>query len=262
MLSNLHLVVSAKAFAAGAYTGNPMSVSQLVWRMARRLGYDIHRTSGCPEAQLAKALRINDVSLVLDVGANTGQFARALLRAGYRGRILSFEPQARAHTSLMESSRHYRGWTVGPRVAIGNHRGRVTLNLSKNSVSSSILPVRETCVQAAPASRYIGSEEVEIFPLDDVAPLRSDDRIFLKIDVQGYTSRVLDGAPRILHQVRGLQVELSLLPLYDGEALFADVLSRLSGTGLELWQIFPGLRDFNTARLLECDAVFFRPLPS
>jgi hypothetical protein len=104
------------------------------------------------------------------------------------------------------------------------------------------------------------TEEVELVPLDDAAApyLRPNDRTFLKIDVQGYTSQVLDGAVNILGKALGVQVELSYIPLYDGEQLFGDVIARLSQLGFNLWQTLPGFTDSQTGRHLQCDGVFFR----
>jgi hypothetical protein len=55
-----------------------------------------------------------------------------------------------------------------------------------------------------------------------------------------------------------VRTELSLTPLYDGQALLADIVRYLEDAGLELWYVEPGFRDPATRRLLQLDGTFFR----
>ena len=52
------------------------------------------------------------INLVLDVGANTGQFGRSLRNRGYAGRIISFEPVKEAFTALENAARGDDLWTT------------------------------------------------------------------------------------------------------------------------------------------------------
>jgi hypothetical protein len=85
-----------------------------------------------------------------------------------------------------------------------------------------------------------------------------DERVFLKLDAQGFEYKILQGATRFLRRVSGIQIELSLIPLYDGERLFHPMLHHLEEQGYELWSVVPGFIDRDTARLLQLDAIFFR----
>ena len=113
---------------------------------------------------------------------------------------------------------------------------------------------------AAPESRYIGSETVALRTLDSVSKELATDteRIFLKLDVQGFEYKVLQGAEQFLRRVSGIQIELSLVPLYDGERLFHPMLHDLEEHGYDLWSVVPGFVDPQTSRLLQLDAIFFR----
>ena len=64
--------------------------------LARLFGYELihRRKSPTLEAHLGLILRQRAIDLVIDVGANAGQFGAGLRRIGYQGRILSFEPVA------------------------------------------------------------------------------------------------------------------------------------------------------------------------
>ena len=87
------------------------------------------------------ALRHSHIDLVIDIGANEGQFAKELRAGGYSGRIVSFEPLSAAHRRLLQESNRDSAWHVHPRCALGDRLGEIELNISGNSVSSSILPM-------------------------------------------------------------------------------------------------------------------------
>jgi Methyltransferase FkbM domain len=117
----------------------------------------------------------------------------------------------------------------------------------------------DTHLAAAPESRYIATEIVPLCRLDDILDVNiAGRRIFLKLDVQGFESYVLDGAEHVLASALALQLEMSLLPLYEGETLMPEMCQFLRGHGFELWDLRPVFRDRATGRLLQVDAVFTR----
>ena len=69
---------------------------------------------------------------------------------------------------------------------------------------------------------------------------------------------VLEGAQALLSRASGIQLELSLTPLYDGQVLFVEMIQWLRARGFELWNVIPGFVDPTTARMLQFDGVFFR----
>jgi hypothetical protein len=113
-------------------------------------------------------------------------------------------------------------------------------------------------LEAAPRSIYVGSETVPVNRLDDLCALSPDDRALLKIDVQGYEDKVLEGASRVLSACRAVHVEMELLPLYEGQVLARELWDLLTAQGFEPWSLEPGLRDPVTFRLLQIDGVFVR----
>ncbi len=228
----------------------------------RLLGMDLHRYT--PElsamARLEKLLLHHNISLVLDVGANAGQYASSLRDIGYRGRIVSFEPLSSAHERLTARSKNDPAWEIAPRMAIGNIDGETTINVSKNSLSSSVLDILDAHVRAAPDSAYVASEIVKMSRLDSIAPayIGVEDSVYLKMDVQGFEMRVLEGAAGILQRIKGIQMELSLTPLYRGETLFDDMLHHMEHLGYDIFSLAPGFTDAKTGRLLQIDGIFFR----
>jgi hypothetical protein len=80
----------------------------------------------------------------------------------------------------------------------------------------------------------------------------------LKVDAQGYERHVLAGAAATLARVAGVQLELSLVPLYEGAMSFDEGLEAMAGAGLELARLDAVFEDPRTGRLLQCDGVFIR----
>ena len=211
-------------------------------------------------ARVQTLLASHQVDVVLDVGANKGQFGTKLRNGGFRGHIISFEPLSQAHDSLMRRAAADEQWTVAPRMAIGHVDGEAEINIAGNSASSSIAPMEEAHLDVAPQSAYVGTEKTRLARLDTVARdwIRGSDRVYLKIDTQGYEERVLEGAKGILPHVVGVQVELSLVPLYSGCPLFAEMIAKLGDIGFAVHALLPGLTDPDSGRLLQVDGIFFR----
>jgi FkbM family methyltransferase len=231
-------------------------------RLARRLGYDLTplRKANSPHAQLLAVLQHFHITCVLDVGANVGQYGARLRAWGYPGRIVSFEPQAGAHGALARRAGADPAWQVAPPMALGNRTGEIELEVSAESDMSSVLPQSTLLRRVSPSSAVVRKEAVPLCRLDQVAGayLAPDDRVFLKIDTQGYEAEVLAGAGRLLERLVGVQLELSLVPLYQGERELRAMLDQLAALGFEPYLFLPGYFERKLARQLQVDGVFMR----
>lgn len=237
-------------------------MKNIVKKLMRSTGYDLHRynPSSSQACQLEHALRNHKIDLVLDVGANVGQFAKGLREVGYKDRIISFEPLIDAHHILSKAASGQREWEVHERCAIGDINGKIQINVSTNSVSSSVLPMLKEHSDAAPESTFTRSEETPIQTLDSVSAryMTSRNSTLIKIDTQGFEWQVLDGASETLKCARGVMIELSLVPLYSGQRLWQDIITRLETQGFNLWSLNPAFVDPRDGRTLQLDGVFFR----
>jgi FkbM family methyltransferase len=196
---------------------------------------------------------------VLDVGANVGQFGDLVLRTGFVGKIISFEAIPEVHQQLVRHARKKSdSWIVAPCAALGSTRGKIAINIAANTVSSSVLPMLGAHKDAAPQSIYVNELIVDLERLDEHASqlLPPDGRLIIKIDTQGYEMEVLKGASGLLHQTVGIQLELSLTPLYEGAPSFTDMISFVKLCGYDLFSIVPGFQDERTGRLLQVDGFF------
>jgi FkbM family methyltransferase len=220
------------------------------------------RPNVCTHLQTVRLLHSFRIGVVLDVGANTGQFAEGLFDFGFRGRIVSFEPVEPAHSILTERAASRDNWQVYRRCAIGKERAQVDINVSEASVFSSILDLEPAHVQAKPASRVVAVQRVDVLPLDSLTeelevPPRST---LLKIDTQGFERQVLDGAARLLQGgLAGVKIEMPLFPIYrHTEWLFEDIYRFLRDLGFALQALNVESVDEASGRTTTLDGIFFR----
>ncbi len=206
-----------------------------------------------------RLLKTYDINLVLDIGANKGQYARALKKHGYRGRIVSFEPLPDAFACLAKNRWGFGSWRVEP-FAVGAEDTTAVLNIAGNSQSSSLQGMHSSHVDAAPETAYVGSCTVDVRRLDSVFDryYRPGDRCYMKMDVQGHEHQVLQGAARSLESIIAVESELSMVPLYEGQMLWQEAMDLMASLGYELASISPGFRDRRTAVMLQADGVFVR----
>ena len=198
-----------------------------------------------------------ECDLVLDVGANAGQFAGSVRKQGYRGRLVSFEPEQGAFTALEAASTADAAWDVR-QVALADRDGEAALSVSANSVSSSLLTMLEEHVAAAPHSRIVGQQVVSTSTLDSQLANDPGLALFLKLDVQGAEAVVLRGGSETLQRTAAVRVELSLRPLYDEQADYLELLSMLRGQGFDVCHLLPGFLDPRSGDLLQADALLRR----
>jgi FkbM family methyltransferase len=223
--------------------------------LARRLGVDISHYRPFA-ARVVARLAEAEVPMVIDVGASRGQFATELWRHGYRGEIVSFEPVEEAFEQLASAAAGDSRWTCH-RMALGAVAEEAPIHVASNLASSSLLEMAGGHRSGAPLVSVVGLETVRVVRLDDV--LDEERPCLLKLDVQGYEDRVLDGAPRTLARAVLLQCELCTGDLYSGQASVRGVVDRLDDLGFELVDLEPVFRDGVDGRVLAVDVLFARP---
>jgi len=238
-----------------------MSVRQLVKNSIQSLGWDIVRYPTPLIDGFTKILLQNKFTLVLDVGANDGSYAKLLRRLGYHGKVISFEPLIAPFKQLEEYARRSSYPHEVLNCALGEYDGKANMHVSQNTVSSSLLPSTNMLVDAENATRYVREEETELFRLDTLWPRlvsQKEEKVFLKMDVQGYEKYVLAGATQSLSKIDGIQLEVALIELYAGETLAEEMWNWIRSQGFSLHLIIPGFQHAETGRLLEMDCIFIR----
>ena len=210
--------------------------------------------------RLATILEMNGIDFVIDVGANTGQTAEALRGSGYEGKIVSWEPIRECHDQLTAKSASDPHWSIGPRCALGDAEGTVELQVSEGSSLSSVGAPTQAMTQSMPKVRAASCETVQIKRLDRLMKddLGGASGVLLKIDAQGHDMAVLRGAEGIMENLTGVKIEMSLLPLYEGESLYLEILNFLHDQGFRPHMLVDVGYSKKLGRQLQIDGVFIR----
>jgi len=235
-----------------------MALGSWARTILNRIGIDVYRYPMLSDRRLARSLAMKHkgINLLLDVGANVGQYAAEVRKFGYTNRIISFEPVSSAFAKLREAAASDADWEVR-QVALGETDGTVEINLA--DTLSSILP-RDPTTGHMFSTQTQGTETVKLSRLDALWPeiYRAGDRPWLKLDVQGYEMNVLRGAENSLKQIAGVEMEMALKPIYQSVPLYRDMIAHMESKGFTLWSLQPGSRDMSNGRLMEMDGLFVK----
>jgi FkbM family methyltransferase len=222
-------------------------------RIIRTLGFELRRVE--PGRDLISFVTSRQISLVLDVGANIGQFAADLRNGGYSGKIVSFEPISSVFTELSGNAKGDPSWHV-VNAALGRTSGTATINVSEETVYSSILHQTDYAEEFHPGARAQRQETVKLARLDEVFNYPGE-RVLLKIDTQGFERDVLDGASSALQSIEAVWLELPVVHLYSGVWGLEEAFAYMSERGFALSQIKPVNSRWEDP-VLEVDCLFRR----
>jgi len=200
-----------------------------------------------------------NIDTLFDIGANVGQYALDMRRIGYSKRIISFEPLKSAFKELEKASVNDKNWLIH-NYALGNENIKSIINISNNSVSSSILNILPFHLKNAPDAKYIAQEEIDIKKIDTIfnSFCNLENSVMIKIDTQGYEKNVLEGAIESLKNIKIIQLEMSLIPFYEDEIPFVEMINYLENMGFQLFSLENGYSDSNTGQLLQVDGIFIQ----
>jgi FkbM family methyltransferase len=226
----------------------------------RTMGLDVRRFPR-GDTLLGMTMRLVEtygVDHVLDVGANVGQYALGLRSAGYVGPIISFEPVDEAFALLAERAARDDGWQAFP-YALGSEDGERTLHVSAGTDVSSFLEIVPGFVANDHQARTVRTERVRVARVDSVMdPIAPDaERVMLKCDTQGFDLEVIRGASAVLDRIVVIQVELSVIPIYEGMIGYLDAIRELGTFGFAPVDFYLVSQD-EQLRAVELDGLFVR----
>jgi FkbM family methyltransferase len=239
-------------------------LKRLIKAGLNQIGVDVSRRQKSPSLTLL-GLRSMPIQTVIDVGANTGQFAKKASRVFPNATLYCFEPLPEPFRLLSTWAQAQRGRVVPYNLALGERDGDVEMFLHKDHTSSSsLLTTTALAEQYYPFTKEQTRISVRQATLDGVFEKLSDKlslEILVKVDVQGYEDRVIMGGSRLLTKASACILEVSLDTLYHGQSGFRELLTMLDDLGYR----YGGNLDQTYAEDGHCvflDAVFLKKTES
>ena len=162
------------------------------------------------------------------------------------------------HKILKKNSKAHDNWTVYENFGFGKINETKLINISKNSVSSSILEINKTHLDIEPDARTIRKEEIRLITLNDFLSQNEykDKKIFVKIDTQGYEENILLGADKVLNQISTIMIETSISKVYDQEKDYLEMINLMKSFGFHVWSVERGFTNKKTGQVLQLDIIF------
>lgn len=216
--------------------------------LRKTLGYELRRPR-----RPADILFSRKIDVVLDVGANIGQYARSIRRDGYANKIISFEPVKACYDVLRTRAEKDPLWEAH-NMAVGNDDSTAHINVSASSVFSSLSTPLPAVTAFDERAKVVKTEEVPICKIDTIYRF-SDLRLYLKIDTQGFEREVLMGATETLPKISAVQVEVGTTQLYDNQPSYLEICALMHDQQFSVALVLSS-EHYQGERLLDVDIVF------
>jgi FkbM family methyltransferase len=234
-------------------------MKMFIQNVLNNFGIQIKRYPDNDIKRRLKLIRHFKINKIFDVGANVGDYAMELRKLGFTGKLISFEPLSEPFKILQKNASNDSNWDT-LNIALGDSDYESEINIAGNINSSSILEMLPTHLESAPQSAYRGREKIEVKKLDDLFNnyYKEGDNVLVKVDTQGYEMNILNGGEISLQNIKGIQIEMSIIQLYNGGILYKEMIDYIEKKGFKLYSIENGFSDPNTGELLQIDGIFFK----
>ena len=199
-----------------------------------------------------------NIRTVLDIGANTGQFAALIHKTLPDAMIYAFEPLKDCHEQLVERMKNAPRFKAF-QFALGSEDVEMNMHRSTYSPSSSIRPMSPLHEKAFPYTKGAVSEKITVKRLDDIAEgLTLTKNLLVKIDVQGFEDQVFAGGAQTIPKAKALIVETSFERLYEGQPLFDEIYAITKRMGFVHHGNLSQLLSPVDGSVLQADGIFIK----
>ncbi len=239
-------------------------IKKLIYHSLSLFNLQLYRMPTAEELkQIAEAerrrtlwLRNMNIETILDIGANTGQFAKSMHELFPEATLYSFEPLKDCYEELLVQFKNVPQFQAF-NVALGDETGIVEMHRSEYSPSSSLLSMNDLHKTSFPYTKKEILQKVDLVCLDDIASrLELRKPMLVKLDVQGYEDKVISGGKSVIGQADIVITELSVEQLYDGQPLFDEIYKTMTSMGFQYRGNYEQLCSPDDGRVLQVDGIF------
>ncbi len=199
-------------------------------------------------------------NVVLDIGAARGTHALLFRRLFPNARILAFEPLPENFAELTRRTSEQPN-IERHQCALSDQDGLMDFHLggADYADSSSLLPMSQNHRELWPGSGTDQCIKVQTRCLDSLFEVGRNERVFVKMDVQGGEIMAINGGKKAFSAVDTVVVEVSMRPLYTGSPTFHVLYEKMHSFGFEyagiLEQMFSPDR---SGEVIQSDVIFRR----
>lgn len=221
-----------------------MGSKRLIRRVLNGLGYEVRRLSPRSEggsSDIWTWLRVSGgIRTILDIGANNGEVAEFLSTYFDARQTIAIEPLPGCAAQIRQREKKIRNLTVFE-CAVSDREERAVLFENAYAPASSLLPVSKISTDEFPqTANHQRAVEVTVRRLDDlIDPGILEEVVLIKIDVQGVEDKVIRGGEKAFRAAKFVLIEMSFVPMYDGQPLFEEVHELLVNFGFR----FAGIKN-------------------
>lgn len=232
-----------------------MLVNKINEFLVKNFGLKIARAR--PTFDLARKSLVsqNGISLIIDGGANRGQWASAVINDFPAIKVLSIEPVICAYNELAAAASRHKNWEV-LNAALSDHAGTAIINVSDNDQQSSSLLSPGSHLNYYPSVKFTELQETKLLTLDALDIPKSE-VVYLKLDIQGHELNALKGGVKLLQQVKAIELEMSTDEPYQGQSTFFEVANFLNESGFKIFSFADAFRGIN-GQTIYIDVLFVR----
>jgi FkbM family methyltransferase len=234
----------------------------MIQNLIRKFGYEINNIENQEKRKADKWawLQNLDIETVLDIGANSGQFAEFIIKIFPKTSLYAFEPleseYSRMNLNLGKNPR-FKAFNIG----LGDINGSMDFFISSSSPSSSLLPMEAIHKKLYPKTAEQTKCVVKISRLDDFVnefnlPIKPN--LLIKMDVQGAENKVIEGGKGTFRQAQVVISEVNYFSLYKGQPLFKDIIDLLTELDFVYCGIFEQFNNEKDNLPLFADAFFIK----
>lgn len=205
-----------------------------------------------------KILCKGKAQIVFDVGAHHGGYATKISNAVNINQCYCFEPFAPSYEVLEKqlTNKQFRTFQI----ALSDVEGHSDFYSNQFEQTNSLLPAVKTNSSIDSLIANQKTVKVKVETLDNFCATNEINKIdVLKIDTQGNTYSVLNGAKRLLENnaIGIIQCEVEFVEIYKDEPLYHRIAGFLEKYGYQLYSMYDLHFDINN-RLSWGDALFIK----